>query len=194
MGGAVQVPPGRRYRLPMPNRSTSRDVRAQRSRASLTAAAMDLLRTHSPSDITAAQISSAAGVSRQTFYQHFTDALDAIAAAITGAMDETLHRAPGDAPLARLLRFAVDNVSFYDKLRTSDLSARLQQHILMLLAPTVAELVGEDDETSPRVAFLVGGVLQLIVTWSARPAAFDLEAVVLDQLQRVEPSAFARTP
>lgn len=171
----------------MPSRSSSRDPRAQRSRSAIADAALALLRDHDPGDITVTSIASAAQVSRQTVYQQFTDASDALGAAVVLAMQEALpdERTTGPAEALRaLLRFAVENVDLYDKLRSSRIAAQLQDRFTELLAPHVGRLAGEATADTPRVAFLVGGVVQLIGTWSADPTAFDLETATVAELRR----------
>ncbi|MFT2816719.1 TetR/AcrR family transcriptional regulator [Leifsonia sp. A12D58] len=61
------------------------DPRAIRSRVALVSAITDLLETREASEISITDVVGAAGVSRPTFYQHFTDLPDLVAvAAITG--------------------------------------------------------------------------------------------------------------
>ena len=59
---------------------TPGDPRSERSRAQLSAALTTLLRTRDPRDISVSALCVEAGLSRPTFYQHFTD-LDEVAVA-----------------------------------------------------------------------------------------------------------------
>jgi AcrR family transcriptional regulator len=59
---------------------TQEDPRAERSRAQLGAALTALLRTREPRDISVSALCAEAGVSRPTFYQHFTS-IDEVAVA-----------------------------------------------------------------------------------------------------------------
>ena len=54
-------------------RSDSTDPRAIRTRNALVQATIGLLKTHTVAELNVSQIVKEAGVSRQVFYQHFTD-------------------------------------------------------------------------------------------------------------------------
>ena len=66
----------------------SRDVRAVRSRAALIAAARELVLDDRQSAITVSALCQQAGVSRPTFYQHFSSPDELLAAVIRARFDE----------------------------------------------------------------------------------------------------------
>ena len=57
----------------MTRREASKDPRAVRTRQALISATLDLLEQHSAHDLSVTTIVREAGVSRQVFYEHFTD-------------------------------------------------------------------------------------------------------------------------
>ena len=89
----------------MAARAHSVDPRAERVRTRLREAAFALAHERPVDQMTVGDIVARASVSRQVFYQHFTDRDDAVATAFTVAFAAaTADTAVGDDARARILR------------------------------------------------------------------------------------------
>lgn len=80
---------------PGPTRETP-DARIARSRQALLRAILDLLREGAGDHLTISAICERAGVSRPTFYQHFSSPHALLAAAVTERLDSLLDRLSGE--------------------------------------------------------------------------------------------------
>lgn len=69
-----------------------RELNKAATRASITTAALDLLRTSGPGNFTVEDITASAGVSRRTFFNYFSSLEAALASVADGFMDRALEQ------------------------------------------------------------------------------------------------------
>jgi AcrR family transcriptional regulator len=119
----------------------SLDPRARRSKQALVAALLELVADRDLPQIAVADITKLAGVSRSTFYEHYTDVHDLAESACTVVIDElvigTPMTDPGVAtpeatenPLVPMFAHFAEHAPLYRSLLGPDGSARVINHLL----------------------------------------------------------------
>ena len=182
----------------MAARTHSVDPRAERVRTRLRRAAFALAHERQVDQMTVGDIVARASVSRQVFYQHFTDRDDAIATAFTVAFAAaTADTAVGGDARARILRlfdFAAEHRSMYRNIVPSAVTQRvvtafraeLQPACLQIAEqgmPLVSPVAGLTPESVSR--FLVGGFMEVLRSWMESPDPTDLSGRVAAALDTV---------
>lgn len=162
------------------------DPRPARSRAALIDAATEALSASDPGNLSITTLVKTAGVSRPTFYQHFTDVHELIhAAALTklSAAFDTLLPADPTASVAiftsevstNLLKQLQVDADFYRNVLTISGNSSLVAELIDFLShrflnrPVVAErfTAKTPDLTSDYAQFVAAGVAWLAVRWLA---------------------------
>jgi AcrR family transcriptional regulator len=190
--------------------TTSVDPRARRSKEALEAALLELVATRDLPQITISDITKWAGVSRSTFYEHYTDVHELAASACTVMFDglvagshmidpSILDRdAPYDNPLIPLFRHLAEHARLYRSLLGPDGSARVINHLMHRIRvsayinrrvrgpvqSTYADGPG-DTPHDPEAALVAGALLGTIVDWLRRECPGtpeELAAAVWPQL------------
>ncbi|MDO8382477.1 MAG: TetR/AcrR family transcriptional regulator [Microbacterium sp.] len=165
------------------------DPRPDRSRQTMIAAILEMLERRDLGQITAAEVATAAGVSRSTFYEHFSG-LDALAAsACTQLFDDLLAAAggegidgPGELPVRLEVFFehVRANRRLYSAVLGPNGSASVSAYLHRSL--TSAILVADSRTASPlhvggkrnglmsetRAAFFAGGLVATATSWLER--------------------------
>jgi AcrR family transcriptional regulator len=182
----------------MAARTHSVDPRAERVRTRLREAAFALAHERQVDQMTVGDIVARASVSRQAFYQHFTDRDDAVATAFTVAFAAaTADTAVGGDARARILRlfdFAAEHRSMYRNIVPSSVTQRvvtafraeLQPACLQIAEqgmPLVSPVAGLTPESVSR--FLVGGFMEVLRSWMESPDPTDLSGRVAAALDTV---------
>ncbi|MEO3759390.1 TetR family transcriptional regulator [Mycobacterium sp. B14F4] len=180
----------------MAARAHSSDPRAERVRARLRAAAFALAHERPVDQLTVGDIVARAEVSRQVFYQHFTDRDDAVAGAVTAAFAAATSTADGDARdrIQELFEFAAEHRSVYRNIVPSAVTQRavaafraelgpLCDEMTAAAMPTVAEIAPVTPEAVTR--FLVGGFTEVLWSWMEDPDSSDLSGRVRAALDTV---------
>lgn len=181
----------------MAARTHSADPRAERVRALLRDAAFAMAHERKVDEITVGDLVTRAGVSRQVFYQHFTDRDDAVATAVTAAFAEATRGIDGDARLrvVGIFNAATEHRAVY---RNVVPSAVTQQVVAAFRAellpacdemaraamPTLGSIAGLQPEAVSR--FLVGGFQEVLRSWMEDPDASDLGGRVVAALDTVD--------
>lgn len=169
----------------MAARAHSADPRAERVRALLREAAFALAHERPVDGLTVGDIVTRAGVSRQGFYQHFTDRDDAVATAVTVAF-ATATAGIGGSARARILRlfdFVAEHRAVYRHVVSSTVAQRVVaafraeltpacEEMAAAAMPAVAAIAGVAPEAVTR--FLVGGFTEVLRSWMDEPSATDL--------------------
>lgn len=162
------------------------DPRPARSRAALIDAATEALGTSNPGNLSITTLVKTAGVSRPTFYQHFTDVHELIHAAaltkISAAFDELLPAEPTASVAVftsevstNLLKQLQVDADFYRNVLAISGNASLVAELIDFLShrflsrPAVAErfITKNPDLTSDYTQFVAAGVAWLAVRWLA---------------------------
>ena len=162
------------------------DPRPARSRAALIDAATEALGTSDPSNLSITTLVKTAGVSRPTFYQHFTDVHELIHAAaltkISAAFDELLPATPTASVAVftsevstNLLKQLQADADFYRNVLAISGNSSLVAELIDFLShrflsrPAVAErfTTKNPDFTSNYAQFVAAGVAWLAVRWLA---------------------------
>jgi AcrR family transcriptional regulator len=182
----------------MPARTHSVDPRAERVHTRLREAAFALAHERQVDQMTVGDIVARASVSRQVFYQHFTDRDDAVATAFTVAFAAaTADAVVGGDARARILRlfdFAAEHRSMYRNIVPSAVTQRvvtafraeLQPACLQIAEqgmPLVSPVAGLTPESVSR--FLVGGFMEVLRSWMESPDPTDLSGRVAAALDTV---------
>ncbi|ROO86590.1 TetR family transcriptional regulator [Actinocorallia herbida] len=166
--------------------------RAQRTRARLQDALLDLVAEHDLDQISVSDVTKRAGVNRSTFYEHFTDTHDLAAHACTALFDGIIAAAPvvgpgsppevlgigGDA-LADLFARIGERADLYRALLGPTGSARVIDHLRRRLTiaihvnfthPTAASHADDpaDIPDDPTAALLAGTLLSAATDWLHR--------------------------
>ncbi len=143
----------------MAARANSIDPRAERVRTRLREAAFALAHERPVDQMTVSDIVARASVSRQVFYQHFTDRDDAVATAFNVAFAAATADIGGDARarVLRLFDFAAEHRSMYRNIVPS-------------------AVTGLTPESVSR--FLVGGFMEVLRSWMESPDPTDLSGRV----------------
>jgi AcrR family transcriptional regulator len=173
----------------MAARAHSVDPRAERVRTRLREAAFALAHERPVDQLTVGDIVARAEVSRQVFYQHFTDRDDAVATAFTVAFAAATADIVGDARarIPRLFDFAAEHRSMYRNIVPSAVTqpvvsafrAELQPACEEIAAhgmPVVSPIAGLTPESVSR--FLVGGFMEVLRSWMEDPDSTDLSGRV----------------
>ena len=181
----------------MAARAHSADPRAERVRALLRDAAFELAHERPVDEITVGDLVTRAGVSRQVFYQHFTDRDDAVATAVTAAFTAAASGVDG-APRARILGIfdaAADHRAVYHNVVPSAVTqpvvAAFRAELLpaceemaRAAMPVVASISGLEPDAVSR--FLVGGFQEVLRSWMEDPGSPPLRARVVAALDTVD--------
>ena len=128
-------------------RSESTDPRAIRTRKALVQAAVKLLETHAAADLNVSQIVKEAGVSRQVFYQHFTDrdglilatAQDMIKDAYEGFAARFSSDRDFEAAVTALMTTLTGHYEATVHIIDSPVHSMLDQEVVAIMLPTVRE-------------------------------------------------------
>jgi AcrR family transcriptional regulator len=181
----------------MANRTHSADPRAERVRALLRDAAFAMAHERPVDQITVGDLVARAGVSRQVFYQHFTDRDDAVATAVTAAFAEATGDISGD-PRTRILRVfdaAAEHRAVYRNVVPSAVTQRVVaafraellpacEDMARAALPVVASIADLENDSVSR--FLVGGLQEVLRSWMEDPDASDLRGRVIAALDTVD--------
>lgn len=162
------------------------DPRPARSRAALIDAATEALGTSDPGNLSITTLVKTAGVSRPTFYQHFTDVHELIHAAaltkLSAAFDALLPADPAASVAVftsevstNLLKQLQADADFYRNVLAISGNSSLVAELIDFLShrflsrPAVAErfIAKNPDLTSDYVQFVAAGVAWLAVRWLA---------------------------
>jgi AcrR family transcriptional regulator len=180
----------------MAARTNSVDPRAERVRGRLRDAAFALAHEYPVDRLTVGDIVARAEVSRQVFYQHFTDRDDAVAFALTAAFASATADLVGD-PGARILAlfdFAADHRAMYRNIVPSAVTQRVVAAFRAELAPACQEIAEAGTPAVTSVAsltpdavsrFLVGGFMEVLRSWMEDKDACDLRGKVTGALDTV---------
>jgi len=166
-------------------RTNSVDPRAERVRTLLRDAAFALAHERPVDELTVGEIVARAGVSRQVFYQHFTDRDDAVANAFTMAFAAATTDISGDARarIARLFDFAAEHRSMYRNIVPSAVTQRVVTAFRAELQPACEEIATHGMPVVSPIAsltpesvtrFLVGGFMEVLRAWMEDPDSTDL--------------------
>ena len=160
----------------MAARTHSVDPRAERVRTLLRDAAFALAHERPVDQITVADLVARAGVSRQVFYQHFTDRDDAVASALTVAFEAATVDIDGE-PRTRILRIfdlAAEHRAMYHNVVPSAVTQQVVAAFRAELLPACEELARQglpDLDAAAGLApervglFLVGGFQEVLRSW-----------------------------
>lgn len=183
----------------MAARTHSSDPRAERVRTMLREAALDLAHERAVDRITVADLVARAGVSRQVFYQHFTDRDDAVASAFSVAFDAATADIDPDAePRTRILRvfdLAAEHRAMYHNVVPSAVTQRVVSAFRAALLPACDELARRGMPVVGAIAglttdavsrFLVGGFQEVLRSWMEDADATDLRGRVTAALDTVD--------
>jgi len=173
----------------MAARTNSVDPRAERVRARLREASFALAHEHRVDELTVGDIVARAGVSRQVFYQHFSDRDDAVATAFGAAFAAATADGCGDARarILRLFDFAAEHRTMYRNIVPSAVTQRVVtafrtellpacEQIATHGMPVVSPIAGLTPESVSR--FLVGGFMEVLRSWMEDPDSTDLSGRV----------------
>jgi AcrR family transcriptional regulator len=188
--------------MDMAARTHSADPRAERVRTLLRDAAFALAHERPVDQITVGDLVARAGVSRQVFYQHFSDRDDAVATAVAVAFAAASADIEGDARerITRLFDFAAEHRAMYRNVVPSAVTQRVVAAFRAELLPACEEMaahampvVGSIADIPPESVsrFLVGGFQEVLRSWmedapSTTDPATDLRRRVTAALDTVD--------
>ena len=169
----------------MAARAHSIDPRAERVRTRLREAAFALAHERPVDELTVGDIVARAEVSRQVFYQHFTDRDDAISTAFTVAFAAATADIHGDAHarILRLFDFASEHRSMYRNIVPSAVTQRVVTAFRAELQPACVQIATHGMPVVSPIAsltpesvsrFLVGGFMEVLRAWMEDPDSTDL--------------------
>lgn len=181
----------------MAARTHSADPRAERVRTLLRDAAFALAHERPVDQITVGDLVARAGVSRQVFYQHFSDRDDAVATAVAVAFAAASADIEGDARerITRLFDFAAEHRAMYRNVVPSAVTQRVVAAFRAELLPACEEMaanampvVGSITDIPPESVsrFLVGGFQEVLRSWMEDAEATDLRRRVTAALDTVD--------
>ena len=133
----------------MAARTHSADTRAERVRTLLRDAAFALAHERPVDEITVGDLVARAGVSRQVFYQHFSDRDDAVstafAVAFTASVADIEADIDGDARarITRLFEFAAEHRAMYRNVVPSAVTQRVVAAFRAELLPACEEIAAQ---------------------------------------------------
>jgi AcrR family transcriptional regulator len=178
----------------MAARAHSVDPRAERVRTRLREAAFALAHERRVDEITVGDIVARAEVSRQVFYQHFTDRDDAVATAFTAAfsaatadVDTADTAVDARARILRLFDFAAEHRSMYRNIVPSAVTQRVVTAFRAELQPACVQIARQGMPVVSPIAsltpesvtrFLVGGFMEVLRSWMEDPDSTDLSGRV----------------
>lgn len=146
-----------------PDRSTPDDPRAIRSRSRIQSALLGLLRTHPMETVTATELIRRSGVSRSTFYAHYStveEVLDDAASALEGFV------AGGSPGLPDLVARLFGHVADHRPLAAALLAAEGPNSPAGRRgALLVQEVAGRLDDSDPLAAHAVAAALVAVLRW-----------------------------
>jgi AcrR family transcriptional regulator len=169
--------------------AVSSDPRARRSKEALEAALLDLVATDDLAQITISDITKRAGVSRSTFYEHYTDVHSLAASACTVIFDQLLATPmidpsildadpPEENPLTGVFRHFAGNERLYRSVLGPDGSARVINHLLhrirvsaytnRRITAAVSSTYAEGPAViphDPEAALIAGALVGIAVDW-----------------------------
>ncbi|AZM55577.1 TetR family transcriptional regulator [Streptomyces sp. WAC 01529] len=173
------------------------DPRAQRSRARLRTAILELVAAKDPASITMSEVAKHAGVNRATLYQHFPD----VNALVTDALEETVahvaraaalcpREAPRDdapQPLYELFQHIAESAALYRRMLGTQgsalFAARMRERLTAELVASFQEQrrpAGFDDVPAEvHAAYLAGALIGVIATWVDDDAPAPAEETAL---------------
>ena len=182
----------------MARRSSSDDPRSLRLRALIKGSALALVRARPACEITLNDLLADSGVSRQGFYEHFSDRDDALFHAITDDFADTLHSERVSSLsindlLLVLTRFIDQRRDIYLNLRRSSVFDDVLDQWRSLLLPEIRRLVctagpRDSDDIEETSIFILGGIVDLSRDWlrTADPATPARQAeIIWRQLTRL---------
>ena len=152
-------------------------------------------------EITVGDLVARAGVSRQVFYQHFSDRDDAVstafAVAFTASVADIEADIDGDARarITRLFEFAAEHRAMYRNVVPSAVTQRVVAAFRAELLPACEEIAAQGMRIVGAVAdiphdavsrFLVGGFQEVLRSWMEDPDATDLRGRVTAALDTVD--------
>lgn len=184
-------------------RETQPDVRIQRSRAQLMSALSRLMKQDPSGQISISALCTAAGVSRPTFYQHFSTVDDVLTAALDQRLAEVIDSVPDDAPstIARFLADVIDDPETYRELLTgSPVLAGAGDALQLWLKRRLAAHFDVGPESALTLSFAAAGVVAAIREWLQSPRSDDVAladqiwTLVTRVLPAGEPSSGQRGP
>ena len=181
----------------MAARTHSADPRAERVRTLLRDAAFALAHERPVDEITVCDLVARAGVSRQVFYQHFSDRDDAVSTAFAVAFTAAAADIEGDANarITRLFEFAAEHRAMYRNVVPSAVTQRVVAAFRTELLPACDEIAAQGMRIVGAVAdipqdavsrFLVGGFQEVLRSWMEDPDATDLRGRVTAALATVD--------
>jgi AcrR family transcriptional regulator len=181
----------------MAARTHSADPRAERVRTLLRDAAFALAHERPVDQITVGDLVARAGVSRQVFYQHFSDRDDAVATALAVAFAAAAANIEGDARarITRLFDFAAEHRAMYRNVVPSAVTQRAVAAFRAELLPACEEMaaqampvLGPITDIAPESVsrFLVGGFQEVLRSWMEDAEATDLRRRVTAALDTVD--------
>jgi AcrR family transcriptional regulator len=187
----------------MAPRTHSVDPRAERVRTLLRDAAFALAHERAVDEITVGDLVARAGVSRQVFYQHFSDRDDAVATAFAVAFSAAAADLEGDARarIMGLFGFAAEHRAMYRNVVPSAVTQRVVAAFRAELLPACDEIAVQGMGVVASIAdigqdavsrFLVGGFQEVLRSWMEDPDATDLRGRVAAALDTVD--ALLRLP
>ncbi|MFE4831277.1 TetR/AcrR family transcriptional regulator [Streptomyces sp. NPDC056672] len=166
------------------------DVRVRRSRTALETALRELVAERDLAQLSVSDITRRAGVTRSTFYEHYSDVHELAAAACTSMFDGLVAATPAagrdlprdgrspDSPLPKLFAHVAEHAALYRAVIGRDGSARVINHLLQRIAIAVhvsrgpAEAVPPTHADDPAViphdpaaAFVAGALLGIVLDW-----------------------------
>lgn len=172
----------------MARRSTSTDPRSLRLRARIKEGAKQLVRSRAVDTISLNDLLAEAGVSRQGFYEHFTDRDDAIMHAINDDFADALNAERVKTEemskvLPMLAHLIDDQRDTYSNVRGSALFDAVVDQWRELLAPKINALIADSHSIdgpgdNATATFVLGGIIELTRVWlrSTEPVAPDVHA------------------
>ncbi|WP_029113984.1 TetR/AcrR family transcriptional regulator [Mycobacterium sp. URHB0044] len=181
----------------MAARTHSADPRAERVRTLLRDAAFALAHERPVDQITVGDLVGRAGVSRQVFYQHFSDRDDAVATAVAVAFAAASADIEGDARerVTRLFDFVAEHRAMYRNVVPSAVTQRVVAAFRAALLPACEEMaaqampvLGSITDIPPESVsrFLVGGFQEVLRSWMEDAEATDLRRRVTAALDTVD--------
>jgi AcrR family transcriptional regulator len=181
----------------MAARTHSADPRAERVRTLLRDAAFALAHERPVDEITVGDLVARAGVSRQVFYQHFSDRDDAVSTAFAVAFAAAAADIEGDARarITRLFEFAAEHRAMYRNVVPSAVTQRVVAAFRAELLPACEEIAAQGIRIVGAVAdipqesvsrFLVGGFQEVLRSWMEDPDATDLRGRVTAAVDTVD--------
>lgn len=173
----------------MAARTNSVDPRAERVRAKLMQAAFELAHEGQVDRLTVADIVDRAAVSRQAFYQHFSDRDDAVAYAFAHAFASATAGIDGDprTRIVALFDLAAEHREMYRNIVPSAVTLPVLAAFRAELAPACEQIARESNRMMPESVgrFLLGGFIEVLRSWMEDDDATDLRGRVTAALDTV---------